>query len=176
MLFQPNQKRPKTTKTPIQSPITTTPKDRTNNQSPLHYPLFPTNPPHPCVGTGKTRVWSCVYGFTVLHCVFYSAPLGITKPHYDVPHDTAIVHKPSNHAVSHVVHIITIHHITQMRTLHKHPTYAPTNIDPTYTHQNIPHEYPTRNTLVFHPNMHRYSTHMCATNTPHPYVGSGETR
>ena len=75
-----------------------------------------------------------------------------------------------------VSHIITIHHITQMRTLHKHPTYAPTNIDPTYTHQNTPHEYFTRNTLIFHPHMRRYCTHMCTTNTPHPYVGSGETR
>ena len=152
MLFQPHQ-------TPIQSPIATTPNDCNHNQSPhtthCHRPI-----PHTHAWVRVKPVCEAVYTaslcftacFTVLTVLNYNnSPIPPTR------------HKPRNHAVFRVSHIITIHHITQMRTLHKHPTYAPTNIDPTYTHQNTPHEYPTRNTLIFHPHMRRYCTHMCTT-------------
>lgn len=115
-----------------------------------------TNRSHP--PTPHTHAWARVK--PVCEAV-YTASLCVTT----ITHHTPTRHKPSNHAVFRVSHIITIHHITQMRTPHKHPTYAPTNIDPTYTNQNTPHEYSTRNTLIFHPHMRQYSTHMCTTNT-----------
>lgn len=158
--------------TQFKAPITTTPNDHHHNQSPSRYPLSPTNT-HTHTWVRVKPVCEAVYTaslcftvcFTVLTVLNYNNspyPQYATNP-VTMRFPTSPTSSPNTTSPTYIPHINT-------------PTYTPININPTYTHQNTPHEYHTRNTLVFHLHMHLYSTHMCATYTPHPYVGSGKTR